>query len=55
MRFPWLTPWRAFSLVAASYRLWTARRAALFRLLARGGARLSLFALDVLFDLQHGV
>ena len=33
----------------------TARRAALFWLLAGGGAGLYLFAMDVLYDLQHGV
>jgi hypothetical protein len=45
----------ALCLVAASYFLVTARRAALFWLLAGGGAGLSLFAMDVLYDLQHGV
>ena len=45
----------ALCLVAASYCLVTARRAALFWLLAGGGAGLYLFGMDVLYDLQHGV
>ena len=53
--FPLADGWLAFCLVAASYCLWTARRAALFWLLAGGGAGLYLFAMDVLYDLQHGV
>jgi hypothetical protein len=53
--FPLADAWLAFCLVAAAYCLWTARRAALFWLLAGGGAGLYLFAMDVLYDLQHGV
>lgn len=53
--FPLADGWLALCLVAASYCLWTARRAALFWLLAGGGAGLYLFAMDVLYDLQHGV
>ncbi len=53
--FPLADGWLAFCLVAASYCLVTARRAALFWLLAGGGAGLYLFAMDVLYDLQHGV
>jgi len=53
--FPLADGWLAFCLVAASYCLWAARRAALFWLLAGGGAGLYLFAMDVLYDLQHGV
>ena len=41
--------------LAASFCLLTARRAALFWLLAGGGAGLYLFAMDVLYDLQHGI
>ena len=52
--FPLADGWLALCLVAASYCLWTARRA-LFWLLAGGGAGLYLFAMDVLYDLQHGV
>jgi hypothetical protein len=53
--FPLADGWLAFCLVAASYCLLTARRAALFWLLAGGGAGLYLFAMDVLYDLQHGI
>jgi hypothetical protein len=53
--FPLADGWLALCLVAASYCLWTARRAALFWLLAGGGAGLYLFAMDVTYDLQHGV
>ena len=52
--FPLADGWLALCLVAASYCLLTARRAALFWLLAGGGAGLYLFAMDVLYDLQHG-
>ena len=53
--FPLADGWLALCLVAASYCLVTARRAALFWLLAGGGAGLYLFSMDVLYDLQHGV
>jgi hypothetical protein len=53
--FPLADGWLALCLVAASYCLWTARRAALFWLLAGGGAGLYLFCMDVLYDLQHGI
>ena len=53
--FPLADGWLALCLVAASYCLVTARRAALFWLLAGGGAGLYLFAMDVLYDLQHGI
>ena len=53
--FPLADGWLALCLVAASYCLVTARRAALFWLLAGGGAGIYLFAMDVLYDLQHGV
>ncbi len=53
--FPLADGWLALCLVAASYCLVTARRAALFWLLAGGGAGLYLFGMDVLYDLQHGV
>ncbi len=45
----------ALCLVAGSYCLLTFRRAALFWLLAGGGAGIYLFCMDVLYDLQHGV
>ena len=53
--FPLADGWLALCLVAASYCLVTARRAALFWLLAGGGAGIYLFAMDVLYDLQRGV
>ena len=53
--FPLADGWLALCLVAASYCLVTMRRAAVFWLLAAGGAGLYLFAMDVLYDLQHGV
>ena len=53
--FPLADAWLALCLVAAAYCLVTARRAALFWLLAGGGAGLYLCAMDVLYDLQHGV
>ncbi len=53
--FPLADGWLALCLVAASYCLVTARRAALFWLLAGGGAGLYLVGMDVLYDLQHGV
>jgi hypothetical protein len=53
--FPLADGWLALCLVAAAYCLVTARRAALFWLLAGGGAGIYLFAMDVLYDLQHGI
>jgi hypothetical protein len=53
--FPLADGWLALCLVAASFCLVTERRAALFWLLAGGGAGLYLFSMDVLYDLQHGV
>ncbi len=53
--FPLADGWLALCLVAASYCLVAARRAALFWLLVGGGAGLYLFGMDVLYDLQHGV
>ena len=53
--FPLADAWLALCLVAASYCLVTSRRAAVFWLLAGGGAGIYLFCMDVLYDLQHGV
>ena len=44
--FPLADGWLALCLVAASYCLWTARRAALFWLLVGGGAGIYLFCMD---------
>jgi hypothetical protein len=53
--FPLADAWLGVCLVAAAFCLLTARRAALFWLLAGGGAGLHLLGMDVLYDLQHGV
>ena len=53
--FPLADGWLALCVVAAAFCLLTARRAALFWLLAGGGAGLYLCAMDVLYDLQHGI
>jgi hypothetical protein len=53
--FPLADGWLALCLGAAAFCLWTARRAAIFWLLAGGGAGIYLFCMDVLYDLQHGV
>ena len=53
--FPLADAWLAVCLVAGSYCLLAARRAALFWLLAGAGAGLYLFCMDVLYDLEHGV
>jgi hypothetical protein len=53
--FPLADGWLALCLLAASFCLQTARRAALFWLLAGGGAGIYLFCMDVLYDLEHGV
>jgi hypothetical protein len=53
--FPLADGWLALCLVAAAHALVTRRRAAVFWLLAGGGAGLYLFGMDVLYDLEHGV
>jgi hypothetical protein len=53
--FPLADAWLVVCLVAGAHSLATARRRALFWLLAGGGAGLYLFAMDVLYDLQHGI
>jgi hypothetical protein len=53
--FPLADGWLALCLVAAAFCLVTTRRAALFWLLAGGGAGLYLFGMDVLYDLQHHI
>lgn len=53
--FPLADGWLALCLLAASFCLLSARRAALFWLLAGGGAGLYLLGMGVLYDLQHGV
>ncbi len=53
--FPLADAWLVVCLVAGARSLLTCRRRALFWLLAGGGAGLYLFAMDVLYDLQHGI
>ena len=53
--FPLADGFLVLCLLAGAYCLVSARRAALFWLLAGGGAGLYLFGMDVLYDLEHGV
>ncbi len=53
--FPLADAWLAISMTAAAVCLLTSRKAAVLWLLAGGGAGLYLFAMDVLYDLEHGV
>jgi hypothetical protein len=53
--FPMADGWLALCMLAGTFCLVTRRRAALFWLLAGGGAGLYLFGMDVLYDLQYGV
>jgi len=53
--FPLADGWLALSMTAAATCLLTARRAAVFWLICGGGAGIYLFAMDVLYDLEHGV
>jgi len=53
--FPLADGFLVLCLLAGAWCLVAQRRAALFWLLAGGGAGLYLFAMDVLYDLEHGV
>lgn len=53
--FPFADGWLVCCLVAAAITLVSRRPMALFWLLAGGGAGLYLFAMDTLYDIQHGV
>ena len=53
--FPLADGFLVVCLLAGAWCLVSQRRAALFWLLAGGGAGLYLFAMDVLYDLEHGV
>ncbi len=53
--FPLADAWVALAVVVAAVTLWRRRPSALIWLTAIGGAGAYLFALDVLFDLQHGI
>jgi hypothetical protein len=53
--FPVADGWLVICLLAGAFCLVTHRRAVLLWLIAAGAAGLYLFAMDVLYDLQHGV
>ncbi len=53
--FPLADGFLVLCLLAGAFCLVGERQAALFWLLAGGGAGLYLFGMDVLYDLQHGV
>jgi hypothetical protein len=53
--FPMADGWLVICLLAGAFCLVTRRRAVLLWLIAGGAAGLYLFAMDVLYDLQHGV
>jgi hypothetical protein len=53
--FPLADGWLVLCLLAAAISLWARRPAALFWLLAAGGAGLYLFAMDTLYDIEHGI
>jgi hypothetical protein len=53
--FPLADAWVALAVAAGAVTLWRRRPSALIWLTAIGGAGAYLCALDVLFDLQHGI
>jgi hypothetical protein len=53
--FPAADAWVVVCLLGAAWALWRSRPAALFWLLAGGGAGVYLFCMDVLYDLEHGI
>ena len=53
--FPLADGWLMLCLLAGAFCLLTHRRAAVLWLIGAGGAGLYLFAMDVLYDLQHGI
>jgi hypothetical protein len=53
--FPAADAWLTVCLLGAVHGLVRRRPSALFWLLAGGGAGLYLFAMDVLYDLEHGI
>jgi hypothetical protein len=53
--FPAADGWLVVCLLGAAATLWARRPSALFWLLAGGGAGLYLFAMDTLYDLEHGI
>jgi hypothetical protein len=53
--FPAADGWLVLCLLAAAVTVWARRPAALFWLLAGGGAGLYLFSMDTLYDIEHGI
>lgn len=53
--FPLADGWLVLCLVGAALTLPSRRPTALFWLLAGGGAGLYLFAMDTLYDIEHGI
>lgn len=53
--FPAADAWLVLCLFGGAATLWARRPSALFWLLAGGGAGLYLFAMDTLYDLEHGI
>jgi hypothetical protein len=53
--FPLADAWLAGTALVAAIQLWRRRQSALMWLTILGGAGMYLFAMDVLYDLQHGI
>ncbi len=53
--FPLADAWLATAAILAAVQLWRRRPSALVWLVVVGGAGVYLCALDVLYDLQHGI
>jgi hypothetical protein len=53
--FPAADAWLLGAMILSVIQLWRRRPSALLWLVVTGGAGIYLFALDVLFDLQHGI
>jgi flavin-dependent dehydrogenase len=53
--FPLADAWLVLTVSMAAIALWQRRPSALIWLTATGGAGIYLFALDVLYDLEHGI
>jgi phosphate/sulfate permease len=54
-RFPWADAWLLGAMIVSVAQLWRRRPSALLWLIVTGGAGVYLFALDVLYDLEHGI
>jgi len=53
--FPLADGWLVLAALLAAIQLWRARPSALVWMLAAGGGGVFLFALDLLYNLQHGI